>query len=161
MKSKLHPVERNVGCSECGNSRCYVCKSISITDEFNSFTTKKTYKINHSFDCNDNCLIYLLSYKACGKQYIGNTKDQFRSRWNNQKSDVRKPESDNVENLKQKFLQSHFLQSDHQVFLKDGEVWLIDKTQTSDPAKKEFYWMRTLRTLYPDDLNIESDYFDY
>ena len=63
-----------------------------------------------------------------------------------------------MEDVKQKFLQSHFLQRDHQSFLKDVEVRLIDKTQASDPAKREFYWMRTLRTLYPDGLNIENDY---
>ena len=38
------------------------------------------------------------------------------------------------------------------------EVRLIDETQGSDPNKREFYWMRTLKTLYPDGLNIESDY---
>ena len=43
-------------------------------------------------------------------------------------------------------------------FHKDVEVRLIDKTQASDPTKSEFYWMRTLRILYPDGLNIESDY---
>ena len=63
-----------------------------------------------------------------------------------------------MENVKQKFLQSYFLQRDHQGFLKDVEVRLIDKTQVSDPTKREFYWMGTLRTLYPDGLNIESDY---
>ena len=63
-----------------------------------------------------------------------------------------------MENVKQKFLQSYFLQRDHQGFLKDVEVRLIDKTQASDPTKIEFYWMRTLRTLYSDGLNIESDY---
>ena len=63
-----------------------------------------------------------------------------------------------MENVKQKFLQSYFLQRDHQGFLKDVEVRLIDKTQASDPTKREFYWIRTLRTLYPDGLNIESDY---
>ena len=63
-----------------------------------------------------------------------------------------------MENVKQKFSQSHFLQRDHQGFLKDIEVRLTDQTQASDPTKREFYWMRTLRTLYPDGLNIESDY---
>ena len=63
-----------------------------------------------------------------------------------------------MENVKQTFLQSHFLQHDHQDFLKDVEVRLIDKTQASDPTKREFYCMRTLRTLYPDGLNIESHY---
>ena len=76
----------------------------------------------------------------------------------NCKSDARKVECGNMKNVKQKFLQSHFLQRDHQGFLKDVEVRLIDKTQTSDPTKREFYWMRTLRTLYPYGLNIESDH---
>ena len=136
VRSKLYPVERKVGCRECGSSRCQVCKRISITEEFTSFTTTKTYKINHSFDCNDKCLIYLLSCKSCGKQYVGNTIDHFRSRWNNYKSDVRKAESGDMKNVKQKFLQSHFLQRDHQGFLKDVEVRLTDKTQASDPTKR-------------------------
>ena len=63
-----------------------------------------------------------------------------------------------MENVKQTFLQSHFLQRDHQGFLKDVEVRLIDKTQVSDPTKREFYWMRTPTTLYPDGRNTESDY---
>ena len=41
-----------------------------------------------------------------------------------------------MENVKQKFLQSHFLQRDHQGFLKDVEVRSIDKTQASDPHQK-------------------------
>ena len=64
-----------------------------------------------------------------------------------------------MEEIKQKFLQSHFLQLDHQGFLKDVEVRLTDKTQASDPTKKEFYWMRIPRTLYPGSFNIESDYW--
>ena len=79
------------------------------------------YKLNLSFDCDEKCLIYL--FKSCGKQ--GNTIDHFRSRWNNYKSDVREAESGNMENFKQRFLQSDFLQRDHQGFLKDVEVRLI------------------------------------
>ena len=86
------------------------------------------------------------------------TTDHFRSRWNNYKSDVKKAESGDLENVKQNFLQSYFLQRDHQGFLNDVKVRLIDKTQASDPTKREFYWMRTLRTLYPDGLNSESDH---
>ena len=44
-----------------------------------------------------------------------------------------------MENVKQQFLQSHFLQQNHKVFLKYVEVRLIDKTKGSDPAKREFY----------------------
>ena len=56
------------------------------------------------------------------------------------------------------FLQNHFLQDDHHGFLEDVEVTLIDKTQASDLTKRKYYWMRTLKTLYPDGLNLESDY---
>ena len=63
-----------------------------------------------------------------------------------------------MEKVKQKFLQSHFLQLDHQGFLRDVVVRFIDKMQASVPTKRVFYWMKTLRTLYPDSLNIESDY---
>ena len=63
-----------------------------------------------------------------------------------------------MENVIQKILQSNFLQSNHQGFLKNVQVWLINKTQAFDPTKKEFYWMRIFRTLYPDGLNIGNDY---
>ena len=92
-----------------------------------------------------------MSCKLCGKQYVGNTTDHFRN-----KSDVRKAESGNIENVKQEFCQSHFLRRDHQGFLKDVYIWLIDKTQASDPTKR-FYLMKTIRTLDPGD-HIESDY---
>ena len=67
VRSKLYPVERKVRYRRCGSSRCQVCRSISITEEFTSFTTKKSYKINHGFHCNDKCLIYLLSCKSYDK----------------------------------------------------------------------------------------------
>ena len=72
--------------------------------------------------------------------------------------EARKAENGDMENVKQKFLQGHFLKDDHKGFLEDVEVRLIDKTQGSDPAKQEHYWMRMLKTLYPDGLNIESNY---
>ena len=57
VRSKLYPVERSVGCRGCVGSRCQVCENIKVTDTCTSFITKNKYKINHSFDCNDKCLI--------------------------------------------------------------------------------------------------------
>ena len=45
VRSKLYPLERNVGCEGCGNGRCQVCKNIKVTDIFDSFTTKKATKL--------------------------------------------------------------------------------------------------------------------
>ena len=83
---------------------------------------------------------------------------QFRSRWNNYKTNARKAARGNIESCRQQFLQNHFLQDDHHGFLEDVEVTLIDKTQASEPTKREYHCMRTLKTFYPDGLNLESDY---
>ena len=79
--------------------------------------------------------------------------DRFRYRWNNYKA-----ESGDMENVKKFFLPSRFLDGDHKGFPEGVEVRLIDKTQGSDPTKGEHYWITTLKTLYPDGLNIDSDY---
>ena len=102
-------------------------------------------------------MIYFCSCKTCGKQYTGKTTDRYRYRWSNYEIQARKAENGDMENAKQKLLQSHILQDDHKCFLENVEVRLIDKTQGSDPTKREYYWMRRLKTLYPDALNNESD----
>ena len=118
VRSKLYPLERNVGCEGCGNGRCQVCKNIKVTDTFDSFTTKKSYKINHKLDCNGKCLIYLFSCRTCGKQYTGKTTDRYRYRWNYYKMEARKAENSDMGNVKQKFFQSHFFKMIIQVFWK-------------------------------------------
>ena len=139
VRSKFYPLERNVGCGGCRNGRCQVCKNIKVSDTFDSFTTKKSYKMNHKFDCIDKCLIYLFSCRTCSKHYMGKTTDCFKYRWYNYKMEARKAENNDMENVKQKFLQSYFLQDDHKSFLEDVEVRLIDKTHGSHPIKREYY----------------------
>ena len=60
-----------------------VCKYSTETDTFTSSITGETNKINHRLDCNDECLVYLLTCNKCKKQYTGQTTDNFRGRWNN------------------------------------------------------------------------------
>ena len=59
--------------------------------------------------------------------------------------EARKAENGDMENVKQKFLQSHFLQDDHKGLLEAVEVRLIDKLQGFDPTKREYYWREHLR----------------
>ena len=72
VRAKLYPLKR-----------CQTCLNVNETDSFASSVTKEEYKINHCFDCNEKCLIYLLTCKVCLKQYVGQTVDEFRLRWNN------------------------------------------------------------------------------
>ena len=41
-------------------------------------------------------------------------------------------------------------------FLKDVSLTFIDKTDPSDPLKRENYWRGTLKTMAPCRLNIEE-----
>ena len=60
-----------------------VFTNVTKTDTFSSTATDETFEINHELNCDDKCLIYLLKCKVCNKQYVGETTDQFRLRWNN------------------------------------------------------------------------------
>ena len=58
------------------------------------------------------------------------------------------------ESCMQEHLYRHFSSPGHRGFLNDVSVTLIDKTDGSDPKKREDYWMKTLKTMAPYGLNI-------
>ena len=89
-RAKMYRMERKTGSCKWKGNRCQECLNISETETFTSTVTHTSYKINHSFDCNDKCLTYLLTSKTCLKQYVGSTTGCFRYRWNNYKCNDRK-----------------------------------------------------------------------
>ena len=151
VRSKVYPLERKVGSAKCNGKRCLVCLNINETDTFESFQTKQKYKINHHLNCNDKCLIYLLSCKVCGLQYVGSTTDKFRFRWNNYKENDRK--ALRGEEHMQPELFEHFAADNHGCFLTDCSITLIDKTDGSDPTRREEYWRKVLKTVAQYGLN--------
>ena len=58
VRSKVYPLNRK---------RCLVFLTVSETDTFESFQTKKQYKINRNFNCNNKYLIvlYLVKFVVC------------------------------------------------------------------------------------------------
>ena len=152
VPTKLYPLERKRGSYKCGNLRCLVCNNIEESDTFTSTITGKSFKINHHLCCNDKYLIYLLTCKVFKKQYTGKAADRFRLRWNNYKESYRK--FLRGEEIKQKFLYEHFLSDSHQSF-EDVSISLIDKLTLLNLIK-EYYWMRTLKTMAPFGLNTEE-----
>ena len=75
VRSKLYPQERKIGNSKCNSPRYLTFNNIKACDTFTIQVTKETFKINHHFNCNSKCLIYLFSCKVCGKQYVGSNTD--------------------------------------------------------------------------------------
>ena len=154
MRSKLYPQKRKTGSSKCNSLHCLTCNNIKEFDTFTSHVNKETFKINHHFNCNSKCLIYLFSCKVCGKQYFGLTTDKFRYRWNNYKNCQRKAERG--ENDAPKYLHDHFLSEGHDGLLNNVDITLIDKTDPSDPERREEFWRTKLHTLAPLGLNIDQ-----
>ena len=143
------------GSSGCNKSRCQTCLNVNNTDVFQSFFTKESYKINHKFDCDSKCIIYVFSRKTCGLQYVGSTVERFRFRWNNYKNCLREAAQGGTP--PQSFFHQHFLSEGHHDLVNDCEITLIDKTDSSDPTRRELIWIRLLKTYYSLGLNIEEE----
>ena len=55
-------------------------------------------------------------------------------------------------------MHEHFLSDNHQSFEEDVSICLIDRTDPSDPHKRQHYWMRALKTIVPFGLNTKETY---
>ena len=106
VRAKLYPIERKVGLYKCKGKRYEVCKNVLENDTFTCSYDQTAYKINHKFDCNEKCLVYLITYNKCLKQYVGQRVDMFRLRWSNYRDNSRK--FDRGEDCMQRHVYEHF-----------------------------------------------------
>ena len=136
--------ERLVGSRKCNKNRCH--KNVIETEASQYFVDKKVYKINHRFTCSDKCLVHLLSFKVFGMQYNSQTNDEFRYRWNNYKDNWK---SLRGEDHKEAGFFAHFQTADYSGLFNDTEIRFVDKTDPSDPTRREDFWIDTLKTRYP------------
>ena len=123
---------------------------------FTCSNDQTTYKINRKFDCHEKCLVYLITCNKCLKQYVGQTVDILRSRWNNYKDNSTK--FDRGEDCMQRHLYKHFQLPGHTGFLQGLYVTLTDKNDPSAPTEPEDYWTHTCKTKTPTGLNVEGGY---
>ena len=76
--SKLRPdYEEERAVFICGRKNCDICNILEPGNEFKSTTTEKLFKINFHFHCNNECVVFLLTYKICRKQYVGSAITKF------------------------------------------------------------------------------------
>ena len=97
---------------------------------------------------------YLLTCNKCFKQYVDQTVDKFRRRWNNYKSNGRRFQR--FKTCMQEHLFSYFSMAGHDGFLNDVSTTFIEKADSSDPLQREDYWKQTLKTIVPYGLDIED-----
>ena len=152
VRAKFYPLERRVDSFKCGGRRCQACLNVTETETFTNTSTNQTYKIKHEFHCYESSLIYMLTCKICRRQYVGQTVDIFRSRWNNFQSNDRKYLVG--EPCMEKHIFEHFNNEGHTGFPENDSVTFIDKTDSQNPEKRKNYWTHTLKTMVPWGLNI-------
>ena len=91
-----------------------MCNNIESTDLFSSPVTSETYKINHYFNWDSKCLVYLITSRTCKLKYTGPTCEASGS-VGIITGDVWRMQTTGEE-CKQKYLHQHFLQDDHYGF---------------------------------------------
>ena len=77
-------------CKPCGDKRCKCCLQLQHTQVFHSKTTGKEYKIFCNVNCKTPNVGYLLDYRVCGSQYVGESVQPFNKRMNGHRSDLTK-----------------------------------------------------------------------
>ena len=93
VRAKLRPLDQNTsgnrGTCKCTSNICDVCNYLALRDSFSSHIKGSSYTVNHQLDCNSRNVVYLISCKVCGLQYVGSTTTKFRLRINNHKRRLR------------------------------------------------------------------------
>ena len=125
VRAKIYPLERFAGSRQCKKRKCEVWTNVTETDTSSSTVTEEIFQINHELNCNNKCLVYLLNCKVCKKQYIGETADAFRLRWNNYKDNDRKFQRNEI--CMQQHFYVHVYSEGHNRFLGNISISLIYK----------------------------------
>ena len=93
LKGKAFSEERMQPSSNPGCFKCNICKvsCLILTEggKFMSRNTKKVYKVPFHLTCDSTFVIYRVSCKRCGGQYIGKSTTIFKKRHSNHKQDIK------------------------------------------------------------------------
>ena len=148
VRAKINTERTNdPGTSKCGHGGCRICRDhMPVTKTFKSTTTGITFNIHQKLNCNSKNLIYLLTCKICGMQYIGETKTRFRERMNNHKAAI----NNGYDNSVARHFNSpgHSLEALEMLPIENNPNW-----SDVERNEREKYWMRQLATLPGQGLN--------
>ena len=148
----------------CNNNNCRYCPKLDKSGIIRSTTTNRTYIVPQKFTCRFNNLIYLITCRKCKFQYVGQTKNCLKDRFQQHFLDIkhasnwsRAPPSAIAKGPTNVGL--HFTRRGHNIH--DVQINIIEliKLNPSHPKcqtlrdSKEIYWMHKLKTLVPYGIN--------
>ena len=137
----------------CNRTLCRFCKLLNKSGKITSHVTGEEHTTMYNISCRSSNLIYCISCKTCGKQYVGQTLRRLKDRLSEHlrdmdKADLTKP------------LGLHFTEHvDHPLEVHILEF--IKKAPKSPQAliirnRVEKRWIHLLRTPIPQGLNLED-----
>ena len=139
----------------CGSNRCKTCDHIFVGSTFTSNVTGKSYNVRctgKNMNCGTKNVIYLISCRKCAVQYVGETSQTLRCRFNNHRSGLKQ--------LCGLYLYHHFSSDGHtldDISIMPIEVVVLEPsdviTLPSKRLQREEYWYLELCTVYPYGLN--------
>jgi len=154
-ESKTNNNKKPIGTQCCGSKRCKTCPLINTDAVFKSSYTNKTYKVSKggNLTCKTSNVIYLITCKRCGFQYVGETQCTLRDRFNGHRGSILGKRKKNT------YLALHFRQNGHTY--SDLSVQIIENLVSTDEDRldkdlrlqREKYWMTELCTVFPFGLN--------
>ena len=146
----------NRGFAFCKHNICRFCPKINKTGKIFSKTTGLELNCMKKVSCRSSNLIYCITCKRCGLQYVGQTLLRVKDRLGQHFTSI-----DNYDTTKS--IGRHFSQTNHNGLF-DIEISVLEfikKPPKSEAAKiirdrVERRWIQVLRTKAPQGLNIED-----
>ena len=122
------------GMIKCGKSRCQICNFV----EEGSTPCRNgcIFYIHYLFDSDSAGSIYLIMCKKCSKIYEGKDLSSVERYGNRQRG------------IPGEHLYAHFYEGGHEG-IKDMMVKIVDKTDVSNPTRREGFWTHKLDSFVP------------
>ena len=140
----------------CGMRKCLCCKAMVCNKTFNSSITGKKFILDYNgvVNCKTKNVIYLLSCKGSGLQYVGKTSQHLHQRLSGHRQCVQ------GNNPLHTHLYDHF--RSHKGGFENCKIQVIEmiddngktlREVNNELLSREVWWIKTLCTVYPLGLN--------
>ena len=143
------------GFNFCNNNKCRYCPLLNKTGKITSHSTKLEHNCMTNISCRSSNLIYAITCKVCGIQYVGQTSLRIKDRFVHHFRDIALSNQD-------KTVGRHFSDTNHRGLL-DINISVLEFIKAPPQSPKailirnriERFWTHQLRTLAPLGLNME------
>ena len=139
---------------KCNNPKCRYCPRLNTTGTITCHVTNAKYYTMTNINCQSTNLVYAISCRTCGKQYVGQTKRSIMQRFQGHFDKVKRAVPNDA-------VGSHFSQTNHRGVL-DMNISVLTFITPHPDSKKgletrlkyEKSWIHRLRCPAPLGLNI-------